>query len=199
MKSIFAVIMLLAASQIAIADYTENYGWEGTETILAMYPADSILAQISTDPVHGGSQSLYLERLCDPGTPQAYVAWIVGLQDGDEVTGSFWRYDITPSAPPSCRIWAHWNDDPSDVNGYNGSASGNSDYGPETGWDETSYTWTVVDGHTGLVIEARIYSNSGDTVWIDDMAVTVPDHATVYTPGDVSLDSGTWADIKAAF
>lgn len=198
MKSIFAVILLLTASQITIADYTVNYGWEDTETILGMYPEFGVIALIDTDPVHGGSQSLFLERVSET-TPQAYVAWIIGLQDGDEVTGSFWRYDTTPGAAPSCRIWAHWNDDPGDINGHNGSASGNSDYGPGTGWDETSYTWTVVDGHTGLVIEARIYSNPGDIVWIDDMTITAPNAAIIYTPGNVALESGTWADIKAAF
>ncbi|MCK4506143.1 MAG: hypothetical protein KAW14_11035 [Candidatus Aegiribacteria sp.] len=198
MKIVITLLVIFAFSQIALADITVDYGWEGTETILGMYPESGVIAQIATDPVHGGSQSLYLERVSE-STPQAYIAWIVGLSDGDEVTGSFWRYDITPGTAPSCRIWAHWNDDPGDVYGHNGSASGNSDYGEGLGWDETSYTWTVVEGHTGLVIEARIYSNPGDIVWIDDMTITAPDGATIYTPGPVSLESSTWADIKAAF
>jgi hypothetical protein len=198
MKTVITLLVIFAFSQIALADITVDYGWEGTETILGMYPESGVIAQIATDPVHGGSQSLYLERVSE-STPQAYIAWIVGLSDGDEVTGSFWRYDITPGTAPSCRIWAHWNDDPGDVYGHNGSASGNSDYGEGLGWDETSYTWTVVEGHTGIVIEARIYSNPGDIVWIDDMTITAPDGATIYTPGTVSLESGTWADIKAAF
>ncbi len=198
MKSIFIVVLILATSQIAFADITENYGWEGTETILGMYPADCLIATIDTDPVHTGSQSLRLERLSTV-TPQGYVAWIVGLQDGDEVTASFWRYDITPTDPPSCRIWAHWNDYPGDVMGHSGSAGGNEDYGPGLGWDETSWTWTVSGGHTGIVIEARLYSNPGDIVWIDDMTVVAPDGATIYVPGTVSFENGTWADIKAAF
>lgn len=198
MKKVLTLFVIFAFSQIAGAVQTENFGWEGTETILGMYPEFGVIALIDTDPVHGGSQSLYLERVSED-TPQAYIAWIVGLSDGDEVTGSFWRYDTTPGAAPSCRIWAHWNDDPDDVYGHNGSASGNGDYGEGLGWDETSYTWTVAEGHTGLVIEARIYSNPGDIVWIDDMIITAPDGATIYLPGTVSLESGTWADIKAAF
>jgi hypothetical protein len=88
------------------------------------------------------------------------VAWILGLSDGDEVTASFWRYDITPgSTPPSCRIWGHWNDDPEDVYGYSGSAGGNNDYGPGTGGDMVEHTWTVEEGHTGLVGEVRTYSD----------------------------------------
>lgn len=198
MKKVLMLSMIFAFVPIASAVQTVNFGWEGTETLLGMYPEEGVTAQIATDPVHGGSQSLYLERVSE-STPQAFVAWIIGLSDGDEVTGSFWRYDITPGVAPSCRIWAHWNDDPGDINVYSGSASGNGDYGTGEGWDETSYTWTVAEGHTGLVIEARVYSNPGDIVWVDDMTIIAPDGATIYVPGTVSLESGTWADIKAAF
>lgn len=198
MKNVFFAVVLLTASGAVIAQQTETFGWEGTATILSMYPDSCVEATIATDPVHGGSQSLEIERLSD-GTPQAYVAWITGLSDGDEVTASFWRYDMTPAAPPSCRIWAHWNDDPNDVNGYAGSASGNTEYGPGTGWDETEYTWTVIEGHTGLVIEARVYSNPGDIVWIDDMSVTFPVGADLVFPGELALEQTTWGDIKAIF
>ena len=199
MKSIFIVLLLLVGTQIAFADITENYGWEGTETILGMYPADCLIATIDTDPVHGGSQSLCLEDDLVSGTPQAFVAWVVGLQDGDEVTGSFWCYDNTLGVSPSGRIWAHWNDDPGDVNGHAGSAGGNGDYTQGIGWELLEWTWTVVDSHTGLVIEARIYSNPGDIIWLDDMTVVAPDGATIWTPGTLALENTTWGDIKAAF
>jgi hypothetical protein len=197
MKSVILVLSVLVASQVAFADITEDYGWEGTDTILGNY--GDIIATIVTDPVHGGSQSLKLEDDAATGTPQAFVAWVVGLEDGDQVTASFWRYDTTPGASPSCRIWAHWNDDPGDINGYNGSAGGNDDYGPGTGWDETSETWTVIDGHTGMVIECRTYSSQGDIVWIDDMSITAPDGATIYVPGDLALSNSTWGEIKTIF
>lgn len=197
MKTVFIVVILLASSQMAFADITETYGWEGTDTILGNY--GDIIATIATDQFHSGSQSLYLVDDAASGTPQAFVAWVVGLQDGDVVTGSFWRRDTTPGASPSCRIWGHWNDDPGDINGYNGSASGQSDYGPGLGWDEATYTWTVEAGHTGLVIECRTYSSPGDAVWIDDMTIIAPDGATIYLPGYLALENSTWADIKAAF
>lgn len=199
MKSVLVLVLLLAVSQMAIADITETYGWEGTDTLLGMYPVDGIIATIVTDQVHGGSQSLYVVDNAASSTPQAFVAWVVGLTDGDVVTGSFWRYDTSPAASPSCRIWGHWNDDPGDVTGYNGSASGQNDYGPGLGWDEATYTWTVEAGHTGLVIECRTYSSAGDYVWIDDMTIVAPDHATIYLPGYLALENSTWADIKAAF
>lgn len=195
-RSIF-VIMAAAALTVAIADVTETCGWEGTETLLGSY--GNITATIDAGQVHSGSTALKLVR-GDGSTPQAYVAWVTGLTNGDQVTASFWRYDDSPSASPSCRIWAHWNDDPGDINGYNGSAGGNSEYGPGTGWDLTEYTWDVVEGHTGLVIEARVYSNEGDTVWIDDLTVTAPDGCTIYVPSDAqALEPDTWAAIKATF
>lgn len=198
MRNLILTVLVFGAISLAPAQQTDTYGWEGTATILSMYPADSaVVATLVTDPVHGGSQSLQLERLSE-NTPQAYVAWITGLSDGDEVTASFWRYDVTPAEPPSCRIWAHWNDT-GDIDGYNGSASGNTEYGPGTGWDETSFTWTVSEGHTGLVIEARVYSNPGDIVWVDDMTVTAPTAATIIFPGELSLTAATWGTIKALF
>jgi hypothetical protein len=70
------------------------------------------------------------------------------------------------------------------------SAGGNSDYGPGLGWDVTDWNWTVTDGHTGLVIECRVYSNPGDTVWIDDFQVTAPDHCWIQTPHFIRAPGG---------
>jgi len=195
MKSLILLVVVLPLTAFAA---TETCGWEGADTILGSY--GDIIATIDTNPVYTGSQSLKLEDNMASGTPQAFVGWVTGLDDGDTVAASFWRYDDTPSAAPSCRIWGHWNDDPTDINVYSGSAGGQSEYGPGTGWDLAEYEWTVVDGHTGLVIEVRTYSSPGDIVWIDDLTVTAPDGATILVPGEtVSLDRNTWAGIKAAF
>lgn len=194
----FLLFSFIAVLPIAAFAATETCGWEGTDTILGSY--GDIIASIDTDPVYAGSQSLKLEDDMASGTPQAFIGWVTGLDDGDTVAASFWRYDVTPSAAPSCRIWGHWNDDPGDINVYSGSAGGQSEYGPGTGWDLAEYEWTVVDGHTGLVIEVRTYSNPGDIVWVDDLTVTAPDGANIIVPDDyVSLNRNTWAGIKAAF
>lgn len=195
------LLFVLPALAGAALSGTATCDWEGTGTVLGLYGTGTppMVVSLVSDPVHGGSQSLSLEDNSPSGTPQAYVAWIVGLSDGDEVTASFWRYDITPgSTPPSCRIWGHWNDDPEDLYGYTGSAGGNNDYGPGTGWDMVEYTWTVADGHTGLVVEIRTYSEPGDTVFIDDLTVTAPDGTTIWTPENyLSLQGTTWAGIKS--
>lgn len=201
MRKMLAVIAIMGLGQAAFA-VTATCGWEGSETVLALYGTGEppMNVAISTDPVHSGSQSLWLEDNSPSGTPQAYVAWVLGLEDGDEVTATIWRYDTSPGSAPNCRIWGHWNDDPTDVMGYASSAGGESDYGPGTGWDQTGYTWTVVDGHTGLVIEIRTYSVIGDAVWIDDLEVTAPEGCTIWTPDTYTpVQSSTWAGIKTFF
>ncbi len=198
MKSLLLAVLLLAVTSIALADNTETYGWEGTNTILGNY--GDIICTIDTEQVHGGSQALKVVDDAESGTPQAYVGWVVGLSDGDQVTASFWRYDVTPAAAPSCRIWGGWNDDPNDIYSYGGSAGGDRDSGPGTGWDLTEYTWTVEGGHQGLVIQVRTYSEAGATVWVDDMTITAPDGAEIRTPDySMALSPDTWAAIKATF
>ncbi len=200
MKSFYVLALLLLTLPLtALAQQTVTCGWEGSETILGNY--GDILASIeTTSPIYNGTQSLKLVDDAESGTPQAFIGWVTGLDDGDTVAVTVWRYDDTPSSAPSSRLWAHWNDDPGDIGGYNGSAGGLSDYGPGTGWDMAEYEWTVVDGHTGLVIEIRTYSNPGDTVWMDDLTVTAPSTATILVPSDtVALERQSWGLIKTSF
>lgn len=194
-----AVTILLAACSSAT---TVDYGWENEGTILSSYGDIDAYNVQSPDPVHTGSRSLKLVDQALSGTPQAYVAWITGLAHGDTVDAGFWRYDTTPGAAPSCRIWAHYTPIAGGIDSYAGSADGNSDYGPGTGWDFTSYTYVFdSDGDTrdGLVIECRTYSNAGDTVWLDDLTVTAPDHATISTPTETAVTERTWGAIKALY
>jgi MYXO-CTERM domain-containing protein len=178
-KLAFVMAFAVVCSVSALAT-TMSYGWEDGGTIMGQFPANTLDAANVTDPdpVHGDSYSLKLTKLAT-GTLQAYVAWVRGLQDGDLVTGSFWVYDTTPTTNPSGRIWAHWNDDPNDVMGFNTSASGSTTYSGTDPWSQLSYSWTVSGGHTGLVIETRVYGAIADSIWVDDIDVTVPDHATV--------------------
>jgi len=205
------VVIGLAVTGVQAATYT--YDWEDGGTIWASSPTGGIVAENVNSPVHGGTHSVELANtLTSPS--YAYVAWIRGLEAGDQVTASFWRYDVTVNCPnppctahvrPSGRIWAHWNDNINNVNVNDGSASGSSDYGPGTGWDQPQYTWTNngTTIHTGLVIECRVYTGLGDIMYIDDMTVTVPDRVgiTVAFPpaGPTSADETTWGGIKALY
>ena len=195
-----AVIFTASAQAVTIIDY----GWEDAGDILGMYPAESLVAtnvaSWDSDPVHSGNFSLKLERV-GTSTPQGFLAFLWNLQDGDEITVGFWRYDVTPADAPSGRLWGHWNDElPGNPAGYSGSAGGNSEYGPGEGWDYTSWVYTVA-GNTGLVIEARVYSSPGDIIYVDDLHIEVPDHVFVQIPGcsPVGVEEDTWGGVKALF
>lgn len=177
---LFSVVVLIAAPTAHAI--TDTYGWEDGGTICGQDGDIDAYNVGAPDPVHSGSYSLKLVDQEASGTPQAYVAWVAGLLEGDIVEASFWRYDDTPDGSPSCRIWGHYTATGGDMDSHAGSAGGNPDYGPGTGWDEVSHTWTFdsADGtRNGLVIECRTYSNPGDTVWLDDLEITAPDYAPI--------------------
>ena len=203
MKKLLTLALLLGLSAGASWADVMTFGWEtGSPDVLGLFGASvpPMYLSVATSPVYNGVYSLQVVDNEASGTPQAYLAWIRGLTDGMVVTASFARYDITPAASPSCRIWAHWNDDPNNVMGYAGSASGNNDYGPGTGWDFASWSWTVSAGHTGLVIEVRTYSNPGDTVWIDDITVEAPAGTIIMMPDfTTAVEEGTWSQIKSLY
>jgi len=204
MKSLLVIVLSLCLAGVALAETTVNYGWEDGGTVLDIYPdADSILATNGAAwdgmPVYDGNFAVELVDNAESGTPQAFIAYLWFLAEGDEVTVGFYRYDDTPDGSPSVRIWGHWNNMlPDDPTGYDGSAGGNDDYGPGTGWDYTENTWTVPAGMTGLVVDARTYSEAGDTVYLDNLHVSVPDHVYVQIPGcsPVAAEHGTWSSLK---
>ena len=205
MKTILATfgIMALAVS-LSCATLVE-YSWEDGGTILGSYGnlvnptnvatgSDPGINNVDT-PTYDPALTLtprtgsgMLEVMEDPhaSTPQAFIAYIENLAEGDLVTASFYGWDSTPSASPSMRIWGHYADN-GDVTSYTGSAGGNSTYtdGVLNGnWSQVEYTWTVGAGYEALVIEARLYSTpstgaQNSTYWIDDLSVTAPDSSTI--------------------
>jgi len=172
-----AAIVMIAVLTLAAAPLwaqTRTFDWEdGTSTALGI--SGGAVIENSTEQANGGTHSLKITE--DPlgGTPQAYIWWVTGLTDGDQVTASFWVYDITSSGSPSGRIWGHYTD--TDVNSYAGSASGNSDYSGTATWTQLSHTWTFdsdTNTRDGLVVEARIYSSAQyDSIYVDDASITV--------------------------
>jgi hypothetical protein len=199
-KLLTLALVLMASSAFGVIVY--DYGFEDGGLPIGYYGDGEppILANLVTTPVHSGGWALRCEDNAASGTPQAFLVWIKNLTDGDVVTAGFWRFDDTPGTNPSCRIWGHWNDDAVDVNVYDGSASGNGDYGLGEGWDYTDFVYNVVDGHTGLIIEIRTYSVDGDVVWIDDLHIEAPDHAEVILPHcGTATEEGTWSEIKTLY
>ncbi len=201
MKKLLLILLVGLFAVPAANAAVVTYGWEDGGTILSQY--GDITATNVGDVVHTGARSLYLVDQQASGTPEVFVAWVVGLTDGDEVTATIWRYDTTPGASPSCRIWGGYTSVGGTIDDYAGSAGGNSDYGPGTGWDQTGHTWTFdSSGGTrdGLVIKVRTYSSPGDFVWVDDLEVIYPDGTTAYIPEAASpVEDSTWGGIKALY
>jgi hypothetical protein len=193
--------LLLVLPVTALALQTETYGWEGSYTVLGVYDNGNPDLEY-TAPVYAGSQSLEFYESPVGGTPQAYLAWIQNLNEGDTVAASFYVYDDT-SASPSGRIWGHYNANYANPSEYDGSAGGNGTYSSGIGWEQLSWEWTIdADSvHSGLMIEGRIYASAEfDTIWFDEMEVIAPDGATIVWPNiPVALERSTWADIKASF
>ena len=85
------------------------------------------------------------------------------------------------------RLWGHYFDG-SDLTSYEGSASGPSDIvARDGGWESTSHTWTIAEGQTALIIEARIYaydSGADNQIWIDDLNVSSSNaNASIFVGG----------------
>jgi len=204
--SLLALWAVVAAP--AAAWNTVSFGWEdGASTVLGLAGDGDppILASLDAGIVRSGAASLKLVDNATTGTPQAWLAFVYPLADGDVVEAAVWRSDTTPDGAPSCRLWGHWNDSLGnaghDPGQYDGSAGGSDDFGAGTGWESTSWSWTVADGHTGLVVEIRTYAEPGDTVWLDDLTITAPDGVVVQLPGmdPVASAGSTWSRVKSLF
>jgi hypothetical protein len=203
------LIVLTLCMAVGASAEEVNYSWEDDGTVLGIYPDPSLPSIIATNitewseyPVYSGNFGLMLEHNETSEIPHVHLAYFWFIEDGDEITVEFYRYDDTPGTGPAVRIWGHWNDElPGNPDGNNGDAGGNDDFGPGTGWDSTSYTWTGTDGHTGLVVVAEVYSEPGDAVWLDDLHITTPDHVYIQIPGCSATGDvdGTWGSVKALY
>lgn len=187
-------VLLMACIAVSASAGTITYGWEDGNTILGSYGTITATnVEVLADPVHSGGNSLKLVDGGGSSTPQAYVGWVTDLQAGDTVTAGFWVYDTTAGESPSGRIWGHYTN--TDVLSYAGSASGNYTYSGSSDWSYLEYSWTYDPGtdRNGLVIEARIYGDLDDFIYVDDLTITAPDHATITTPAaPVPLPAAVW-------
>lgn len=173
-----APLALLFAAVPAVADVSGSYGWEDGGTILGSYGNLGWAANVA-DPLGGGGSVLEIHEDPVDGTPQAFVAWITGLTDGDIVHGSFMGLGHNDLGTSSVRLWGHYTDTGGTIDDYAGSASGNSSYSGAT-WTMLEYDWTFdSDGgdRDGLVMEARIYTSGSDngSAYVDDLSVYVED------------------------
>jgi hypothetical protein len=196
------ILSLVLVTAMPVSAHVWYESWEGSSSVLGMYGTGE--PPLFAEPVSGssigavdGTQVLWLMDNSPDGAPQAFVAWVQSLEAGDSVAASIWRYDDTPDAVPSCLLWANWNDDPVDINVYDGTAGGDLDYGSTVGWGQLTGSWVVPTEHTGLVIQVRLHSRCGDELWVDALTVSVPDHAWVMLPTFTSdAEPRSWSAIK---
>lgn len=200
-KTIVATAMLCATPAFA-GDWDNQltYGWEDGGTILGYFNSGSgeITATNSSEQVFAESSALQLVEDPTGGTPQVWVGFVTGLQDGDIISANFMVYDDTEGGSPSVRIWGGYAMS-DDISNYMGSAGGNSDYSAGTGWSNLSHQWTFDsglggsnEGRDGLVIQVRMYSDSDSSpVYIDNLNIQTSSSTAVINvapaPGALAL------------
>ena len=219
MRLIVSLCAVVGVCCFAAPVSADSYSWEDcTGTILGSYgnlvdptnvcgPQTGLKGDVApgtwTCPgAHDGERYLHVAEETHSSTPQAYVAWITGLQAGDMVNASIWAWDNESVDPyPSLRIWAHYSTN-ADIFDYQGSAGegiGNTGYTSGVGWEQMSSSWEFgtpagYGGEQALVIELRLYSSptTGDyrtDYWADLVEVTT-DSATAqihFAPEPTSL------------
>ncbi len=174
----------------ASADISASTGWEDTsaDALLGSFGNIFDYGYESAD-VYSGNSSLFMIEDPVSGTPQGFVAWITGLSEGDTVTATMWMKGAANGVDNDGkgRLWGHYTFD-DDIDSYDGSASGPSEYAGEGGiWTQTSHTWTVAADKTALVIEARMYSYGTNNLLLgDDLTIsTSNDGASIMLAGMV--------------
>jgi hypothetical protein len=221
MRYVATIAALAMLAVPAHAQVTSYYSWEDEGTILGSYgnltdatnvTGAQIGSQGSTLPdyecpgAYEGTHYLHVAEDPHSGTPQAYLAWVTGLNDGDFVTAGFYGYDITAGSSPSLRIWGSYTTS-DDINNYLASAGGSSEYTAGLGWDYVEYTWEFAGGDgNALLIQGRLYSTPSTSdpdhtdFWIDMITVTSPAHGTQVFPGESTpVEAGSWARVKALY
>ena len=203
MKLMTAILMIAVFATGAWAQQTVTFGWEdGVSTVLSTYyNVDEVFNDGAM--ANSGTHSLYANESSLTGTGELYLAVITNLNNGDEVTASFYGYDDTPGVSPSLRIWGGYCDTDG-IDSYTGSAGGNSTYTAGTGWEQIAYTFVFDDseGHDALIIKARLYSAAvGDDFWVDDLEVTAPENAIITLPNElpVSTENAAFGAVKALY
>jgi DNA/RNA endonuclease YhcR with UshA esterase domain len=210
MYNLFLIIILFSFS------ISETYSWEDGGTILGSYGNLADVENVGeTDGVapYDGDYMLTVSESPIDGTPQAFIAWVTDISEGDQITACFYGYDTTIDAAPSMRIWGSWTRDDEegnpDINLYAGSADGNEEYTAGTGWGQVCHTFSTSqenwEAGEGLVIQARLYSSSSGPdptkYFIDLVEVnTTSNTATIHFPEPVEgliADAGSDQTVDA--
>lgn len=158
--------MIGSSASAGIFAVTASTSWEDP-TAQAILGSSGNLSGFGYDDsdAYAGSSSLFLLESPMDGTPEAYVAYITGLQAGDTVHASMWLKG--EGVVGKGRLWGHYAND--GIDSENGSAGGANYYsGIGSEWEESTHTWTISQGNTGLVIEVRLEGYKEDNLLLGD-------------------------------
>ena len=168
-----------------------TYGWEDTGVYLGksgnLKSAVNVGAENGVTP-HEGSKMLKLIGAAVSGNaPEAYLAWITGLAEGDQVTVSYWVQGLNADgSKPAGRIWGGYTSSSQVSSESQGTASGSNSYGGDDAvWEQLSKTWTISTGNVALNVKVRVYDDlaGNETIYVDDMQITVSNpNATINLP-----------------
>lgn len=205
---------VVAAASSVNAMQVASYSWEDGKSVMTSHNSKGMNYENIKDAsaARSGEHALLVQDLSHSrGTPNATLAWVHGLKDGDTITASFWVKDDSPKKAPSVRIWAHYTGDkvtqfkrdffyPRDKK--QPTLKHNTAYSAGNGWEKMSVTYSfnsfVISENKGLAIEVRFYdSKSAPTgeVLIDDITVaTSSATATIEFAGvsEVPVPAAAW-------
>ncbi len=193
MRTYAAAAAITLAPAMAHADVMAFSGWEDTSAD-AVFGTNGLVDDFgytsAPDPVYDGNHSMFMTEDPLAGTPSAVVAWVSGIEAGDEITATMWfrGMDSVGSNTAKARLWGGYYD-ATDTSEGAGSAGGPSGYaGNNETWELMTHTWTV-DGTTSVFgLEVRMYSyGENNMIWGDNLEISVNnDNATIEIAGSTS-------------
>ena len=193
MKTCAAAAAIAMAPALAHADVMAFTGWENTSADAAFGTTGNVgdFGYTSApDPVYAGNHSMFMTEDPLSSTPNAVVAWVSGIEAGDEITATMWfrGMDSVGSNTAKARLWGGYYD-ATDTSEHAGSAGGPSGFaGNNETWESMTHTWTV-DGTTSIFgLEVRIYAyGDNNMIWGDNLEISVNnDNATIEVAGSAS-------------
>ena len=199
MTTLLAASGMFACMSVANAETSYTTSWEGGGPELLGTYGNIGEYGVTDEHYTDGEQSLFMREEPVNGTPQGYVGWVRGLTAGDTVTVGIWAKGMDNGSGTNSRgrLWHHYSQ-ATDITAYAGGGNGGTDTaylgeGGEWSYGETTFTFTGDEGEA-MVIEARLYCYvTNDTVWYDDMSLTVSNDAAsvemagVPAPGALAL------------
>ena len=192
MRICAAAAAIAMAPAMAHSDVMAFTGWEDTsaDAVFGTFGNVSDFGYTSApDPVYDGNHSMFMTEDPLSSTPNAVVAWVSGIEAGDQITATMWfRGMDVGGSTAKARLWGAYYD-ATDTSTYVTSAGGPSGYaGENETWESLTYTWTVNDTTSIFGLQVRIYSyGDNNMIWGDNLEISVNnDNATIEVAGSAS-------------